>query len=113
MALDGVVRAQRGIRAGSRFPVRWTFAERAGWFQRLTVSVVGFEEVQVQRGTDRVTERSVFHRTVLCEGSSGFYQRVVTVSIPGDAPPSFQAPHSRIAWMPQEFAMMVEGAANS
>ena len=122
--LDRMVRAQGGIRAGSTFPVRWTFAERAGLFRSLTASVMGFEEVQVRRGTDTVTERSVFHRSVLFEGGEGIQQGMVTVSIPPDAAPSFQALYSRIAWMVRmeavprvrfwpmmvrEFAMVVEG----
>ncbi len=73
--------------------------ERAGWFGSLKVSVEGVEEIQARRGTDTVTERSVFHRKVLYEGTTGFAQGRVTVSIPQDAAPSFQATHNRIAWM--------------
>ncbi|MCX6606401.1 MAG: hypothetical protein NTV52_22810 [Acidobacteria bacterium] len=69
--LDAIVKAQGGIRAGLSFPVRWTFAERAGLFRSLTVSVIGFEEVQVRRGTETVTERSVFHRSLLFDGGAG------------------------------------------
>jgi len=126
--LGEVVRAEGGIRAGSKFPVRWTFEERAGLFRSLSVSVVGLEEVQTLRGTDLVTERSVFHRNLLIEGATSFRQGLVTVSIPQDAMPSFQARHNRIAWMlrmegvprvrfwpmmVREFVMIVEATSNS
>ena len=88
------------VRLGARAVVSWRFTGRTGRLQQLRIVLTGREEATYRRGTDSVTDRSVFSSipVVLTADPFGVVEGSADVVVPADSVSTFGAEHNKIAW---------------
>lgn len=85
---------------GGNAVITWSFRGNVSRIRQLKISLVGEEKATYRRGTDTVTDTSVFHRVVLVETTVAGEIAMGEVSflIPEFSAPSFDAPNNKIRW---------------
>ena len=89
------------IPVGGSARLSWAFPGRAPSISVFQVTLEGSEEATYSRGTDRVTDRALFHRSdvVLTLDPHEAATGSATVAPPAGAVPSFSAPSNRVLWL--------------
>ena len=89
------------VPVGGGARLSWAFEGRAPSLSLLRVTLEGSEEASYSRGTDRVTDRSLFHRSdvVLTGDPLQAVAGSADVAPPGGAVPSLEAPSNRVVWL--------------
>lgn len=86
---------------GGSASLSWSFPGRAPAVSVFQVTLEGSEEAQYSRGSERATDRSLFHRSdlVLTLDPSEARAGSALVSPPAATVPSLSAPSNRIVWL--------------
>jgi hypothetical protein len=89
------------IPAGGSAAIRWTFSSGGAGITKLTIGAEGREETATGTGRSKSTRREVFARIPVFEApqSTDMSTGTATLSIPGDARPSFEEPGRKVAWV--------------
>ena len=98
--------AATSIRPGDRLQLSWEIAGSAQRLRRLTITLEGREEATYSQGKKQVTDREVFHRSVLFDRDEHFARQPgrAELLIPAEAPVSFKSLHHCLRWV-----MVVQG----
>jgi hypothetical protein len=85
---------------GGEVRVRWEFGGRVQRLRRFRLHVEGREEATYRRGTDTVTDKSVFARIELVDTADPRAMQTgeVTLRVPAGAMHSFEARNNKIVW---------------
>lgn len=85
--------------AGAR--LSWVFRGRSRSPSSLLVTLEGSEEATYSRGTDRVTDRALFHRSDVVRTAEPFEAATgtKTFTLPAGTVPTLSAPSNRIVWL--------------
>jgi len=85
---------------GDEVPFQWRITGRSESLTRLCIRLRGTEVATYRRGTDTVTDRNIFHDSVVfqSEQSSFLARGDAMLRIPGDSMHSFDASSNRIVW---------------
>ncbi len=88
------------VRLGARAVVSWRFTGRTARLQQLRIVLTGHEEATYRRGTDSVTDKSVFASVpvVLTADPYGVVQGDAEVLVPAGCVPTFDAEHNKVVW---------------
>jgi len=86
------------LRPGQSTDFRLSWAGNSRSITHLTVTLICVEEAVYQRGTDSITDRSEWSKTVLYDSMEAEANITARIAIPADALASFDAPHNRIIW---------------
>jgi hypothetical protein len=85
---------------GGEVRVRWEFNGRVQRLERFRLHLEGREEATYRRGTDTVTDKSVFARIELADTADPRAMQTgeVTLRVPAGAMHSFEARNNKIVW---------------
>jgi hypothetical protein len=89
------------IRLGSDARLSWGFQGRTRSLSSLQVTLEGSEEATYSRGTDRVTDRTLFHRSDVVRTPDPFEATTgaTTFHVPSGTVPTLSAPSNRVVWL--------------
>lgn len=90
MVMPGVVRL------GERLEVWWEFSGRAHVLRRVHVWLEGREEASYRRGTQNYTDKNVFVRLDIAQGT--MHSGIGSVTVPADSMHSFAGDNNKIIW---------------
>jgi hypothetical protein len=96
-----ILQASSGsVRLGESIEVRFQFTGRVQRIQRLTLKLEGKEVATYRRGTDTVTDKSVFAEIVLLDTTDRAQMQsgTVTAVLPSDSMHTFEARNNKIVW---------------
>jgi hypothetical protein len=84
---------------GGSARVEWRIDGDATRIRALTVTLEGREEATYRRGTDTVTNRSVFLQRQLARDTNPLARGSAKLEVPAETMHSFAAPNNRIVWV--------------
>jgi hypothetical protein len=84
---------------GASARVEWKIDGDATRIRTLTVTLEGREEATYRRGTDSVTEPSVFLRRQIARDTNPLPRGSARFEVPADTMHTFMAPNNRIVWV--------------
>jgi hypothetical protein len=89
--------------SGQRVRVRWSFSGAVDRLDHLKITLMGRESAVRRRGKHTQTETSVFKRIILADTAERvrFREGETEISLPLDAPPSFEAEGQKLEWLIQ------------
>ncbi len=95
-----VTLAPGAVRIGGTADVRWRLEGRAHVLRRLTLRIEGREEAQYRRGTNTVTDRSVFAAYELANATdrAAIRSGQARLTLPAGLMHSWAAPNNKIVW---------------
>jgi hypothetical protein len=81
--------------------LEWSLKKGLGRLRKLTILLVAREEATYARGTNSVTDKEEFHRTVVAETGDAYdlERGTRSVSIPARTMHSFTSAHNRVTWL--------------
>jgi hypothetical protein len=85
---------------GKTIEVAWDLAGRARSVRRLRLTLEGREEATYQRGTNTVTDTSVFATIEIAQAADAFAIATgrAAVTVPADSMHTFEATHNKVLW---------------
>lgn len=92
---------EQALQPGGQVRLSWEIAGSTMRLQHLTITLEGREEATYTRGTNQVTDKEVFHRSVLFDSDDrlAMQQGRCGLAIPAGMPAGFTAPHNRLRWV--------------
>jgi hypothetical protein len=88
------------VRPGDSFDLEWSFSGNAGRLSKMRLQLKGVEHATYRRGTDSVTDTSVFESIEVINTTDNYQikQGRARVRVPEDTMHTFESSHNKIAW---------------
>ena len=95
-----LVVSSASIPLGEELHINWTLSGRVYSIREFRMTLQGIEKATYRRGTNTVTDKSVFARVPIFETTQSFdmEEGSAKVTIPADTMHSFSAPNNKIEW---------------